>query len=408
MEIEIIRELDQLASLQADWNSAVEASGFDSVFLSHEWFCTWARNFAPAGTLYVVIARQSGCIRGIMPLLHERRRVGPWTWSVLRSMSNAHTCKYGFVLSKESGRETLDAMLRHLSRNGHWDLMELTHLPAISDSFALIRQSCGKAGLRVRSQFQMESPYVEISGAWNEYLGTRNSKVRKNWDYFERRMHKEGSVELHEIDGSSGTDQAVTEAFEIEESSWKGEAGSAMKRTSEVARFYLELARAMSARGNFRLYFLSLNGSKIAFDYCLPYRQTFNVLKTGYNPAYAKNSPGRVLRKSVLRGIFESGSHRIYDLLGARDAWKEEWTQAVQPLLRVQLYNGRPAAMMRYAFVSLADGSRDRLRRHPVLQTAVKRLWLRLKGLGHRPVPLPGAGKSPSEPESTFPPKEDG
>ncbi|MDA8364944.1 MAG: GNAT family N-acetyltransferase [Gammaproteobacteria bacterium] len=406
MEIEVIRELEQLAPLQAAWNRAVESSGFDSIFLSYEWFYAWARNFAPAGSLCVVIAREADAIRGIMPLLRERRRIGPWTQSVLRSMSNAHTCKYSPVLPKEGGSDVLEAMLGHLSRHGGWDLMELTHLPASSDSIPFIKRACGKVAFGMRDEIQMESPYVEIAGTWEDYLGARNGKVRKNWDYFERRMQKEGSVDLIEIAGGAGAEQAVIEAFEIEESSWKGAAGSAINRTSAAASFYLDLARAMGARDNFRLYFLSLNGARIAFDYCLPYRETFNVLKTGYNPAYAKNSPGRVLRKSVLRGLFHKGSHRTYDLLGARDAWKEEWTQTAQPLLRVRLYNRTPVAMARYAAGTFVDRSRETLRRHPALHAAAKRVWVGMKGLVHRPVPKPGAVGSRSQPESRSSPED--
>ena len=406
MEIEVIRDLAQLAPLRAAWNRAVESSGFDSIFLSHEWFYAWARNFAPAGSLCVVVAREADDIRGIMPLMRERRRIGPWMQSVLRSMSNAHTCKYGLVLPKEGGSDVLEAMLGHLSRHGGWDLMELTHLPASSDSITFLKRACGKVAFAMRDEVQMESPYVEITGTWEDYLDARNGKVRKNWDYYERRMQKEWSVDLTEIAGGAGAEQAVIEAFEIEESSWKGTAGSAINRTSAVASFYLDLAREMNARDNFRLYFLSLNGARIAFDYCLLYRETFNVLKTGYNPSYAKYSPGRVLRKSVLRGLFQKGSHRTYDLLGARDAWKEEWTQAVQPLLRVQMYNRTPIAVVRYAAGTFVDGSKETLRRHPALHAAAKRVWVGMKGLAHRLARKPGAVGSRPHPESGSSPED--
>ncbi len=400
MEIEVIRDLQQLAPLRTEWNEAVEASYFDSIFLTHEWFYAWAKNFAPANSLNIVIARDGGRIAGIMPLLRERRRVGPWTQTVLRSMSNLETYKYSFVLPKEHGGEVLETMLRHLSRNSSWDLMKLSFLPEDMAGPLLVRECRGNPVFGVRSEIHMESPYVAIAGTWDEYVDTRDKKVRKNLDYFERRLQKEGTVEVLEITDEAGLDQMVHDAFEIEKSSWKGAHGTAISGSQAHARFYLELAQSMSRRQNFRLCFLTLNGAKIAFDYCLPYKQDFNVLKTGYNPAFAKNSPGRVLRKSVLRTLYKGAEYRIYDLLGAQDAWKEEWADSAQRLIHIQLYNKRPLAMAQYLALSAIDRGKEGLRHNPRLFAAVKKAQLWLSGRPDHPSPdgpTSGSGQSSDE-----------
>lgn len=380
MQIEVVRELRQLAPLGAAWNEAVEASGFDSIFLTHEWFCAWAKNFAPAEALNVVIAREGDRICGIMPLLREHRRIGSRTLTVLRSMTNLQTYKYGFILPKEGGREIFESMLHLLSEVCNWDLMDLDYLPDDAQVIAFIHQLHGAGMFGAREEVQMESPYVEIEGTWEEYCSARDQKVRKNWDYFERRLQKEGSVGLIEIADGEDIDQAVVTAFEIEQSSWKGEHGTAISGSPTETAFYLDLARAMSRRRNFRLCFLALDGKKIAFDYCLPYKESFNVLKTGYDPAFSKSSPGRVLRKLVLRGLYQEGRYSIYDLLGARDTWKGEWTHTVRPLVRMRLYNRKPIALASFEVARAADRTKEALRRHPRLYAAMKRLWLRLHG----------------------------
>ncbi|MHB8346120.1 MAG: GNAT family N-acetyltransferase [Acidiferrobacterales bacterium] len=396
MELEVVRDLQQLALLGAAWNEAVEASGFDSIFLTHEWAYAWAKNFAQTDALNIVIAREGNRICGIMPLLRERRRVGPLTLTVLRSMTNLQSYKYGFVLPQNRGQEVFESMLRLLPGICDWDLMELDYVPDDAQVVTFSRQMGGKKLCGARDEIHMESPYVAIEGAWEEYLDARNKKVRKNWDYFERRLQKEGSIDLIEIADGQGLDQAVLEAFEIEKSSWKGDAGTAIGASPAEATFYLELARAMSQRQNFRLFFLVLDGKKIAFDYCLPYKQSFNVLKTGYDPVFAKNSPGRVLRKSVLRSLYQNGSYSIYDLLGARDTWKEEWTQSVRTLVRLRLYNRKPVALVRYAAGCATDQTKQWLRRHPLLFSAVKQLRQRLDRRSGRP-PASDGGQSQSD-----------
>jgi hypothetical protein len=135
----------------------------------------------------------------------------------------------------------------------------------------------------------------------------------------------------------------------------------------------------MSCIGRFQLHFLNFNGEKIAFDYCLPYKDHFNVLKTGYNPAFSKNSPGRVLHLKVLRNLYEKGTFKVYDLLGNCDAWKKEWTDQTLPLLRVRLYNHRSDAMIAHRVALSLDMAKDALRRHPRIRDAAKSIYLGLK-----------------------------
>ncbi len=382
MEIEVVRELERLAQLKSEWNAAVESSGFDSIFQTHEWFYAWAKNFAHSDALNIVVARNNGQICGIMPLMRERRGAGPWAITVLRSMSNLQSYKYGFVLPRENSGEILESMLRLMRDDSDWDLMILEYLPHDGQLAGLFGQLQRDGIIGARDEIQMESPYVAIEGTWDEYAGARDKKVRKNWDYFERRLEKEGSVRLVEVSGGADLENRVRQAFEIEKASWKGEHGSAIGASSSISAFYLDLASAMSERNNFRLCFLELDGKSIAFDYCLPYKRAFNVLKTGYDPAYSKNSPGRVLRKTVLRSLFQDGNYSIYDLLGVRESWKEEWTEKVQPLSRVRLYNRKPAALASYAAARAIDRAKNVLRRHPRIFSAVKRLHMKLTGSG--------------------------
>jgi CelD/BcsL family acetyltransferase involved in cellulose biosynthesis len=60
---------------------------------------------------------------------------------------------------------------------------------------------------------------------------------------------------------------------------------------------------------------------RLAFDYCLEYNKTHYALKTGYDPAYQRFSPGKVLRYLMLVRAFSEGL-AAYELLGVADPWK--------------------------------------------------------------------------------------
>lgn len=377
MQIEIITSVEQLEPLQREWNQAVEGSAFDSVFVSFEWFYAWLKHFASRDTMQIVIARSDGQIIGILPLLKEQKSVQAFDLKVLRSASNLQTYKYGFVLLSKERPDTLKRIIDHLSREIAWDVLRLSYVPVDAEIMTMLGNHAGNGSYKMYAETQMESPYVAMTGTWEDYLQQRNKKVRRNLDYFEKRLEKEGRVDVLTIEGGEDLERQVLAALEIEKSSWKGDQGTSIADSQQEKNFYIDLAGEMSRHGRFALYFLCLNGEKIAFDYCLKYKDRFNVLKTGYNPAYAKNSPGRVLRKKVLKKLYEEQRYRVYDLLGAQDEWKTEWTDRSAAVRQVLIFNNKPVPRFLYLSKTILTALREAIRKKP----AVLRFLKNLRGL---------------------------
>lgn len=376
IKTQVIRNIDGLAGLGESWNNAVSASNNPSVFSTYEWFHAWIKNFAADLDIFILLAWKDNILTGIMPLhVLKHSRSG----TTICSLSNAHTCKFDIVLPEQGGPEVLTAMLARLSNELPWVKLQLWYVPQSVRNIALLKNISRGLICGIRTERQMESPYLDINFTWQDYLDSRDKKVRKNWDYFERKLNKEGQVEVLTITDPSSIDDMLKQAYTIEQSSWKGGQGSAIANSSNTADFYHDLAQSMSQKGEFQLHFLRLNDKAIAFDYCLIHKDRYSVLKTGYDPAYSKSSPGRVLRKITLKRIYEDNKFKLYDLLGAKDAWKLEWTENSEALLHVQIYSNRPAARMHYLYARSKDLGINMLRRHPKLLSLVNAKVKRLK-----------------------------
>src|SRR6185295_7625646 len=77
------------------------------------------------------------------------------------------------------------------------------------------------------------------------------------------------------------------------------------------------------------LYFLCVDGKRIAFGYFLEYADKLYLLKPGYDPRFGKYSPATLLLHRVLRDAFEKGLAEV-DLLGNADWWRLRWTSRVR------------------------------------------------------------------------------
>jgi CelD/BcsL family acetyltransferase involved in cellulose biosynthesis len=127
--------------------------------------------------------------------------------------------------------------------------------------------------------------------------------------------------------------------MEIEASGWKGDRGTAMASSLATRRFYEEIAGWAARTGMLRLAFLRLDGHPLAFHLDLEHDGVLYHLKGGYDEAFARYSPGKVLHAALLEGAFESGLRR-YELLGASEDYKLRWATGSEPRYLVQAFAG--------------------------------------------------------------------
>jgi CelD/BcsL family acetyltransferase involved in cellulose biosynthesis len=103
-------------------------------------------------------------------------------------------------------------------------------------------------------------------------------------------------------------------------------------------RFAHDAARA----GILRVHLLELDGRLVAGDLGCAIGDTAFLVKTGYDEALGRLSPGLVLRAEVLRASVREGL-RAYDFLGPDDDYKLRWTEIVRPRVTVRAFRGAAA-----------------------------------------------------------------
>src|SRR5262249_45251762 len=114
-----------------------------------------------------------------------------------------------------------------------------------------------------------------------------------------------------------------------EASGWKDREGTAIEANPAVKRFYQTLATRASERGWLRILFLSVNGRRIATSYSAVFDNRLFLLKTGYDPAFAKGSPFKVLTHLAIARAYADGRSEV-DFLGDTEPWKLEWTSSTR------------------------------------------------------------------------------
>jgi CelD/BcsL family acetyltransferase involved in cellulose biosynthesis len=207
-----------------------------------------------------------------------------------------------------------------------------------------------------------ESPYLALTGTWDDYLRDLNGKHRSNIRNRLKRLRKTGNVEMEVVSKGSEMARSLETGFDMEAKAWKAEARTAILCHPDLLTFYREIALRAAERGWLRLNFLTVNARKIAFDYSLVYKNKLYVLKPGYDPEFAPFSPYNLLCYMKLQDAFESGLSE-YDFLGMKDNWKLEWTGATRSHCWLYIFSDRlRTTLLHYAkFRLLPELKRFRL-----------------------------------------------
>lgn len=325
LDVTVVSSYPEMIALEPLWNDLCERAGIDHPFLTHEWIRAWWECFGPAEGLRVLVMRDGSRPVGLVPLMADSTRIHGVRLSRLGFPWNAHTPRLD-LLVPDRREEAFEALWRHLRTDvAGWDLLQLCQLPEESSASRRLADLAAEDGFLVGRWASSRSPYLSIRGGWDDYVATLSRKSRGHLRNRLRHLRSLGRVELEVLDGSTGLEAALGDGFRLEAAAWKGAAGTAILSRPESRAFYRLLARRAAGRGWLRLFFLKLDGRRIAFTFALLYRDILYCLKVGYDPEFARASPGSVLFFLALRDAFAQGL-REFDFLGEAEPWKLDWT----------------------------------------------------------------------------------
>lgn len=331
LEVEVIDDPAAFQALGSEWNALVEEAGLRHPFATHEWLTAWWDHFGAGRTLHVVLLKSGQRPRAIFPLAISQvswfglpvRRIGPFY--------NLHAPKGDFIVPPGIAAEAYQALWLHLKHiAAGWDVFELSMMEAQNPALGHLAESAAAENHSIGHWDFGGSPFVPTTGRWEDYLKTLGKNHRANHRRRLRRLGELGELRLETAETGDRLNEVLDAGFGIEALAWKGSAGTAVQSDPVLQAYYRDSSRRLDQQRWLKLYFLTLDGRRIAFQYCLQYRGRIFLIKPGYDPEFAKYSPSHLLTWLILEQAFGSGIVE-YDFVGAEDPWKLAWTSHKHP-----------------------------------------------------------------------------
>lgn len=317
MKIHLVSDTGGLRAIESDWRALCERSTNHHYFQTFGWLWAW---WTTSGEndgyrLHVVTIEEEGRLVLICPLVIQPG--GPWR----KLQWMGQDGDYGDAIVEDGGRAEiwLEAAWQALTRRKGYDVVVLDQVRPD----ASIRSGLAK---RVRvSESTSISPIISCDSwpDWDSYYATRKSKFRSKQRRQRRRLGKEGTLVFEIVDEAEAIDNVV-QWVAANKGKWVEQTDRVMRASEDL---FVEAAVHEAHRaGTLYMAVLRLDGSIIAADLGIRYRDCLYSWLSAFDADWQNYSPGRVVLEDSIKWSFANGV-KTFDLLSGADRFKFDWTE---------------------------------------------------------------------------------
>lgn len=315
ISIAVISDLNGLYSMQMKWNDL--AAQTENPLLQFSWYASCAEAFSSLGRLFVIALKRRGELAAIAPL----SEVNDGKVKRLEILGSTILCEpCGFLFKDQTALDLLCSAILDLNVP-----VLLGRLDSSSPEGEAFR-SAGKRRFAVQAYHGTRSPWLPISGTWDEYQKSISASKRSALRRAQRRAKEFGNVTMDVL--SPGPDEVrrlLDEIYDVEHASWKSRTNTSIRANPQMEKFFTSYAKKIAADGSLRLSLMKIDGKTVAGQIGIEYAERFWVLKVGYDERFSHCSPGILLMHHTVQYAFERGL-KSFEFLGRDEQWIRMWT----------------------------------------------------------------------------------
>jgi len=370
--IRVVTDPGEFESLAPAWNNLLEKCRDEStMYLTHEWLATRWRHFGEGWRLNLLLFERDRRVIGIMPLVRNEYRLGPFKLDALESIGGTSRNYVGLMLP-EDRKEVISALLDYLKENLHGVglILRLALVPSDSQFLRLLKSGLASVSedFAFEERFKTLAPYLDLPVSWDDYSSSLGGKRRRMLGRMLRNLEKEhGAVNFHLCDADS-LEAGLTPFFDLHQQRWQAVGISGSFADPRVKEFYREVARKFLNRGWLCFSSMNVNGKLVSAMYGCIFNRRVYFIASGRDTRYSKYNVGQlhmihVIKDAVSRDLTE------FDFLQGDEPYKFYWTKSARRYMRVTIIKKGFLSALRLQLL------RAFLRLRDVRQYSLREIW---------------------------------
>lgn len=322
----VITTKSELAGWRTSWQTLLNRSAANTIFLTPDWILTWIEQVNPDAELFVVAVEDDKELVGLAPFY-----IGSLTVFKLLQRSclrvvgdDCSSSEYlDIIVLPEFEQAVIDKLADVLAQyKNRWQLIWVPYSSPSRGSSARVRRLFERLNLwsaeRNFEYFVLELPTDE-----DRYWTSLSPKQRNNIRRYTKKLAKRGPLQLVNLVDEFGIDKAFAEVVALHRRSWgaRGDPG-AFDRNPAFKRFSAAFARIASRYGWVAIYGLMQNNEVIAVRFGYVYNSQLFEIQSGYRPDL--NGSGTVCTYHAIRKATDEGLE-VYDFLAGAGHYKQQF-----------------------------------------------------------------------------------
>ena len=293
------------------WETILTKCSMDTIFITPVWQSTWWKRFSPGGDLFIEVVSDGDFDLGVIPL--------QITQGVASFIGDSDLYDY-MDFPVVSGKEDLffSKALEKINTLD-WHTLKLESIFEDSPTLEFIPDVARKLGMEIEINESDKTPLVSLPVTWEDYLLQLRKKDRHELRRKFRRLNANGDNNQVEVSvNAENVDSVMEEFFDL--MALSGENKSIFLDAGNRG-FFKDIATALSLQGQFRLFFLEIEGTKVATCICFDYGDKFLLYNSGYDPEFSTLSVGLLNKANTIATAIEL-SKKQYNFLKGTERYK--------------------------------------------------------------------------------------
>ncbi len=314
MALETITEAKQLEKIEDQWNNLLAEVEENSIFLTHQWFCSWWKCFSKGQRLEILVVKdKGGKLLGIAPLMRESNTI-----SFLASHEVSDYCD--FLISKNRQKEFFTDLLAYF--NNHRPgikRIELINIKSSSSTLTYLPQLARRHGFIVEAAEAETAPYLELPSSYEDFMLILSRKDRHELRRKLRKMSGLGRVKVKQLKDLESLKTWLPSFIELHRASSSFK--EAFWSRPGMVDFFEELAKRFSPQAWIELSLLLQREKIMAVLLSFVYQDEIYFYNTAYSRHYAFYSPGLFLFNYRLQQAIAERKRKA-DFLRGKERYK--------------------------------------------------------------------------------------
>lgn len=341
MKLVRIESLAELRRYAQPWDDLWARCEATLPTLRCELLAQWVEHFAPAARFLALAVEYENRLVAALPLVGSPKR---GRRRVANLPGNAWSATGDLLLDPEVPAEPALRVLCEGVRRAPWSVIHADGIHVESHRWQSFLQVLGERGHAAARRKQFDVGLIDLGGDWETYQASLSGNHRRAVGKSLRKLQAGGPVELtiHRDLSPGEAERLLRVVCEIEDKSWKGEAGTSILRTPGMLEYFLREARQLAASGHLEILLLEHNGRALAGEYGFAAKGVSHSHKIAYDPEFSHVGPGRLMRALQLERYFAESRYHLLNTLGILSEANAKWSTRSFQVSRVLISTGGP------------------------------------------------------------------